>query len=208
MILQDPQRLANLLLTLSRVSYKMTPIQVGNEIKELLVDNNKQDVVRMLSTTSGTINTYLKLLKQPKEIQDQITWDLFGAFRYISKLNNIDIQEMIDLYNKENLTIKELDNIVQTRVKTGRDIADIAKEVFNITRPNVITKYVFMSKIETIDPDIAKQRILDTIPGIESIKIDGDTVRIVSNKDGNDFINNYPKKNNVEYNDIINDIVL
>ena len=112
----------------------LTAIEEATAYKDIIaaLQITQDDLARKLGKSRSHITNMLGLLKLPLEVQDMILKNeiSMGHARVLSKLENVsDITELSDKIVKDNLSVRELESMVDSTYKRNVEIKKKPKKV-------------------------------------------------------------------------------
>lgn len=226
-ILDNPFRLAKLLTSIKvqGANRPLSPVDVAREIEIMLDDlaGDQNELLRRLPIKQDVIKEFKSLLRLPPEIQGMVVWggskrETGGiVFSVASRIASLDSQDDMRTMAgtvedmSRPVTKEEIKGILrQKRDNPDKPINECLTEVLNVTRPVVITHYIFLSGL---DPDIIQamkqkahesgadihefaSKILSCVfpeGSFKSAKVFSDSIRLALAKHGSNFISEYSK---------------
>ena len=240
-ILNNPSRLAKLLVSIKvpGTNRPLSPVDVAKEIKAMREDlgGDQSELLRRLPIKQDITEEFSRLLLLPLEIQGMVIWgeskhEIGGiGFSIASRIALLENQDDMltmagTVANMPRPVTKEEIKAILSLKKNNPDkpISECLTEVLNVTRPVIITHYIFLSGL---DPDIVqavKQRASESgedihefatrilcrvFPGdsFKSAKVFSDCIRLELTKRGSGFIYTYSKSHNIHVQGVLNHMI-
>ena len=132
----------------------LSPVEVGRLLRRAEQEGaSRAEIARKVELDGSGVGRFLRLLRLPLEVQDWVDWGSgrdFVGFTSASELVRLPDGEehriVADAILSERLTSKEVRQVVQLRVRSGRAVRGCVKEVVGM-RPVVEKRYVFMGAV-------------------------------------------------------------
>ena len=236
-ILDNPSRLAKLLLSIKvkDTNRPLNPVRVAKEIKVLLEDlgGDQHELIRRLPIKQDMIKEFRLLLRLPPEMQDMIVWgkskhEAGGiGFSVASRIASLDNQDDMRAmagtveYMPRPITKNEITGILRLKKDNpDKPINECLTEVLNVTRPVVISHYIFLSGL---NPNIIKtmkqkayesgvsihefaSKILRSVfpeDSFKGAKVFSASIRLALTKHGSSFISEYSKSHDIPMQEVL-----
>ena len=136
----------------------LSPVEVGELIRRIKETGvSTEDCAKKINLDKSGIGRFLRILDLPEDIQHLVSWGGkkgFISFSAASQLmrfkdpaeQHVVVQSILS----EGLNSKEIGQVAQLRIRSGRDISECLKEILNM-RPVIEKRHVFIGTIKDQD---------------------------------------------------------
>ena len=136
----------------------LSPIEVGKLIRRVKeVGVSTEDCAKAINLDKSSIGRFLRILRLPEDLQHLVSWGAqkdsigFSAAAQLVRFKDAEDQHaVVRSILSEGLNSKEIEQVVQLRTRSGREISECLKEVLDM-RPVIERRHVFIGMIENKD---------------------------------------------------------
>ena len=169
----------------------LSPVEVGMLFDQAIKSGaSLGECAREVHLGASQVGRFLQILKLPDEIQHMIDWGnpkgvigFSAAFELGRLRDEKDQQATAEAVLENDLDSKEVRQVVQLRMRSGRDVGECLKEVLGM-RPIIERRFIFIGSVvdRNIEEMLGKltQAGRDSVlkSGIERIKLRGVSGRL------------------------------
>jgi len=136
----------------------LSPVEVGKLIQRVKNSGvSTEDCAKVINLDTSGISRFLRILELPDDIQHLVSWGAqkgtlgFSAANQLVRFDNTKDQKVVlESILSNGLKSKEIEQVVQIKNRSGRDISECLKEVLSM-RPVIEKRHVFIGTIEDQD---------------------------------------------------------
>ncbi|MCY4672681.1 MAG: hypothetical protein OXD43_02760 [Bacteroidetes bacterium] len=136
----------------------LSPIEVGKLIRRVKgAGVSTEDCAKAINLDKTGIGRFLRILDLPEGIQHLVSWGTqkgsvgFSAAAQLGRFKDAEDQHaVVDAILSEGLSSKEIGQVAQLKIRSGRGISECLKEVLGM-RPVIEKRHVFIGTIENQD---------------------------------------------------------
>ena len=133
----------------------LSPVEVGKLIRRIKKFGiSTEDCARTIHLDKSGICRFLRILELPDEIQHLVSWGRqkgcisFSVATQLMRFKEPDEQRIVvQSILSSGLNSKEIGQVAQLKIRSGRDISECLKEILNM-RPVIEKRHVFIGTIE------------------------------------------------------------
>jgi len=137
----------------------LSPVEVGKLIHRIKKSENgsTEACAKAINIDKSGVGRFLRILDLPENIQHLISWGGqkgsigFSAATQLTRFKDVEDQEIIaKSILSGGLSSREIGQVAQLRIRSGREIGECLKEVLGM-RPEIEKRHVFIGTIENED---------------------------------------------------------
>ena len=136
----------------------LSPIEVGKLIRRVKEAGvSTEDCAKAINLDKSGIGRFLRILDLPENVQHLVSWGTqkdsigFSAATQLVRVKDIEDQHaVVRSILSEGLNSKEIEQVVQLRTRSGREISKCLKEILGM-RPVIEKRHVFIGTIKNQD---------------------------------------------------------
>ena len=136
----------------------LSPVEVGKLIRRAKDSGiSTEECAKEIGLDKSGIGRFLRILDLPEDIQHLVSWGAkkggigFSAATQLARLEDAeDRYVVVDSILTKGLNSKEIQQIVQLKTRSGREVNECLKEVLGM-RPMIEKRHVFIGTIENQD---------------------------------------------------------
>ncbi|MXZ13390.1 MAG: hypothetical protein F4Y78_05220 [Candidatus Dadabacteria bacterium] len=136
----------------------LSPIEVGKLIRRIKEAGvSTEDCAKAINLDKSGIGRFLRILDLPEDVQHLISWGTqkdsigFSAATQLVRFKDAEDQHaVVKSILSEGLNSKEIGQVAQLRIRSGRGISECLKEILDM-RPVIEKRHVFIGTIENQD---------------------------------------------------------
>ncbi len=136
----------------------LSPIEVGKLIRRVKEAGvSTEDCSKAINLDKSGVGRFLRILDLPEDIQHLVSWGTqkdsigFSAAAQLMRFKDAEDQHaVVNSILSEGLNSKEVGQVAQLKIRSGREISECLKEVLGM-RPVIEKRHVFIGTIENQD---------------------------------------------------------
>ena len=136
----------------------LSPIEVGKLIRRVKEAGvSTEDCAKAINLDKSGIGRFLRILDLPENVQHLVSWGTqkdsigFSAATQLARVKDTEDQHaVVRSILSEGLNSKEIEQVVQLRTRSGREISKCLKEILGM-RPIIEKRHVFIGTIKNQD---------------------------------------------------------
>ena len=136
----------------------LSPIEVGKLIRRVKEAGvSTEDCAKAINLDKSGIGRFLRILDLPENVQHLVSWGTqkdsvgFSAATQLVRVKDTEDQHaVVRSILSEGLNSKEIEQVVQLRTRSGREISKCLKEILGM-RPVIEKRHVFIGTIKNQD---------------------------------------------------------
>lgn len=133
----------------------LSPVEVGKLIRQVKETGiSTEDCAKTINLDKSGIGRFLRILDLPEDIQHLVSWGgqkgfiSFSAATQLVRFEDAEEQHaVVRSVLSDGLNSKEIGQVAQLRIRSGREIGECLQEVLNM-RPVIEKRHVFIGTIE------------------------------------------------------------